>query len=90
MTLIQALAIRDYREKYGFTVRELAKIIGVEHTALWRFERGAEVRNKASNKIILWLIAGVHTEKTNNKTITLQGVPFADAVKAVEGLQAKQ
>ena len=50
--------IEAYREKNNLSVRELAARIKVEHTALWKFERGKPVRTNNWVKILTWVLTG--------------------------------
>ena len=54
--MIAAKVIRAYRESKGISVRAMAKIIGVEHTALWRFEQGRQINTPSWVAIIKWLL----------------------------------
>lgn len=54
-TMMIAHLLSLYRKEHRLSIRELAKIIGVGHTVLWRFERGQSLQNDHWSKIINWL-----------------------------------
>lgn len=48
--------IRAYEKMNKISTRKLAKEIGVDYTALYRFERGRNVQFRKFSKIMLWLV----------------------------------
>lgn len=48
--------IAGYRKAENISVRELAARIGVEHSALWRFEQGKPIKTKLWVAIVKWLL----------------------------------
>lgn len=48
--------IAEWRERHGYTLRELAKIIGIETTALHRLEHGKDIRDRPLGLVICWLL----------------------------------
>jgi transcriptional regulator with XRE-family HTH domain len=46
--------IAAYRAQHGISIRKLAKQVGVETTALFRFERGRSIANDKWVKVVRW------------------------------------
>lgn len=44
-----------YRKEQKLSVRSLSKLVGIEHTALWRFEQGSGLREKQWTTLIAWI-----------------------------------
>jgi len=51
-----AYLLRIYRRDNNLTGRELAKIIGIKHTTLWKFENGKDIEGCTFAKIINWVL----------------------------------
>lgn len=47
--------LKAYRKAEGLSMRGTAKIVGIDYTALHRFESGRPVSNRNLVKIILWM-----------------------------------
>lgn len=47
-----------YRKEHSLSVRQMAKVIGVDHTSLWRFEAGEQGGITFPNlcKILQWVL----------------------------------
>lgn len=56
--MILARALKAYRKETGHTLRSAAKLIGVNHNALQRFENGHPLDGKNLATIIKWLLSG--------------------------------
>lgn len=48
--------LKRWRETENLTLAQLAHRIGIERTALWKFERGDILGNKNFTRIFLWLL----------------------------------
>lgn len=48
--------VRSYRVQHKLSVRKVAKEIGVDHSALFRLEQGAEPAFNQFRKVLLWLL----------------------------------
>lgn len=48
--------VKLYRESRNMSLREMEKVIGVESTALFRFESGKPVSNKNWVRIVKWVL----------------------------------
>ena len=48
--------VHNHREFERLTIRQLAKIIGIETTSLWRFEQGRPVKSSTWVAIVTWLL----------------------------------
>lgn len=51
-----ARLVKAYRETEKISTRDLAQIIGIDHTILWRFEQGKEIRSPQWVKIAKWVL----------------------------------
>lgn len=54
--MIVGSMLRAYREKQKLSLRELARMIGVDFTTLSRFENGKAVTTDAWVAIIKWIL----------------------------------
>jgi transcriptional regulator with XRE-family HTH domain len=50
--MLIAKMLRTWRESQKLSVRQMAKVIGVGHTVLWRFENGQDINSAQWVKII--------------------------------------
>jgi hypothetical protein len=48
--------ILAYRCLHHLSTRDLSKVIGVSHTALWRLEKGEEVSARQWVRVVMWCI----------------------------------
>jgi transcriptional regulator with XRE-family HTH domain len=48
--------IQTWRKTRGLSLQDAARRIGVEYTALWRFEQGNPVAESSLVKIMVWLL----------------------------------
>ena len=48
-------AITSYRQQNKLSIRKAAKEMGINHQALWRLERGKNLRAPAWGKVMQWL-----------------------------------
>ncbi len=55
--VLNQLLIR-YRKSTGQSRRALAKEIGIEHTALKRFEEGSSIESDKWVKLMMWVLIG--------------------------------
>jgi len=53
--MILGQLLKDHREKCGLSVRQMGAKIGVQHDALWRFEKGRPIKATHLAAIIRWL-----------------------------------
>lgn len=49
--------LRDWRKFNKLSLRDVAREIGITHSALLRFERGRQTRLESTVKIILWSLS---------------------------------
>jgi len=49
--------VAAYREQHKISVRKLAREIGVDHTALFKFEKGQRAYSKELARIIIWALS---------------------------------
>lgn len=54
--------IHAYRKDQKLSLRTLAREIGIEHNALFRFEAGRELKDAQWIKIMIWML----TDEPNN------------------------
>lgn len=59
--------VQTYREREKLSLRKAAKIIGVDHTILHRFEHGKETCSRGLHKIILWVLGEQNNKPTKEK-----------------------
>lgn len=48
--------LKSYREQRGISLRQLAKIIGVVPSSLYRFEKNGNLGDKNWARIMVWLL----------------------------------
>lgn len=49
-------ALRAYREKHGISLRELARILAIDHTTLYRFEAEKDIEADSFVKILTLML----------------------------------
>lgn len=55
--MILAELVKAYRESQGMSIRQMSKLTGIEHTALWRFEQGRFLRVKQFTNLVRWVFS---------------------------------
>jgi transcriptional regulator with XRE-family HTH domain len=58
--------VEAYREKQNLSLRKLARIIGVDSTVLFHFEKGRGLSDRNWCKIMVWLLQ--HEEDETKET----------------------
>lgn len=53
--MMLARMLKAYRMHEKLSLRKMARIIGIDHTTLYRFESGDEIASSAWSKIALWV-----------------------------------
>lgn len=64
--MILGQVVKAYREKRKMSLRQLAKVLGLEHTKLHRFEQGHEAQSPVFAAVVMWLITATD-EETSSK-----------------------
>jgi transcriptional regulator with XRE-family HTH domain len=54
--MVFGLLLKAYRQQEGISLRKLAKIIGVQFSALHRFETGHEIEARHLVRIFKWAL----------------------------------
>jgi transcriptional regulator with XRE-family HTH domain len=60
-----AAMLKRWRETEKKTVRQMAEIIGVDHTVLWKFEQGQDITRKNWVRIMVWMLTADYPPKTS-------------------------
>lgn len=55
--MILGKLIRAYRLQNNIGVRQLARQLGINHSSLFRFERGGIIESRHLTKIYAWVLA---------------------------------
>jgi ribosome-binding protein aMBF1 (putative translation factor) len=75
--MMLAKLIAAYRSQTGLSVRDLAKEIGIDYTALWRLEQGRMVTTVVWVAVMKWIV--LEPEKPQRKP---KQQPVADDLRS--------
>lgn len=53
--MLLAALLKAYRTQHGVSVRKLAKVIGISHSSLFKFENGKALESDQLIKVLRWM-----------------------------------
>jgi transcriptional regulator with XRE-family HTH domain len=65
--MILGQIIQAWRKQERLSLQKASRLMGVEYTALWRFERGRPVNSRCWVALMLWLLSEDKTPRQKQK-----------------------